>query len=224
MKFELKKHIIITGHYGSGKTNVAVSLCLHLSKLGKKCALVDIDTVNPYFRAADAAAKLEKAGVKLIASLFANTNADIPSLPAEINMVFDKRFDHAVFDVGGDDSGAFALGGLSERIKNQGYTMLYVINAYRPLTTQSKDAAEILREIEIAARLKAAGIINNSNLGKDSDKQTVTDSLKYADDVSKALGLPVVYTTAVRALVSDLQLDNLFEITLHTNAQKLFEE
>lgn len=224
MDIKPNKHIIITGHYGSGKTNIAVSIALMLAGKGYKCALADIDTVNPYFRAFDAAPELEKAGVKVIAPFFANSNLDVPALPAEINTVFDSNYDYAVFDVGGDDAGAYALGGYSDRIKKQGYTMYYIINKYRPLTEESGEAAEILTQIEAASRLKATGIINNSNLGKLTDEKTVLDSLDYANSISEKMNLPVVYTTVIKELVPELKLENMLEIDIHTKARNLFSE
>ncbi len=50
----LNKHVILAGHYGSGKTNIAVSMAYALRAEGKRVALCDVDIVNPYFRAADA--------------------------------------------------------------------------------------------------------------------------------------------------------------------------
>ena len=41
---------IVTGHYGTGKTEFSVNLALALAKEGRPVALADLDIVNPYFR------------------------------------------------------------------------------------------------------------------------------------------------------------------------------
>ena len=187
------KTIIVAGHYGAGKTNVAVSLALAHKNDG--AVLVDLDTVNPYFRAADSVQELNAAGVRTIIPEYANSNVDIPTLPPEITSVFFSD-ETAIFDVGGDD-GASALGVYERDIKARGYEMLYVINMYRPLTADPDDAVSLMREIEAYSRLNFTGIVNNSNLGAETTLKTVTDSLSYAARVSEICGLPVVFTSVI---------------------------
>ena len=107
----VKRITIVTGHYGSGKTNFAVNLAVDLSREGKQVVLVDLDIVNPYFRSADFKERLTAMGIEMICPIYANTNLDIPALGADIYSVFyqnDSRY--VIFDVGGDDAGAAALG------------------------------------------------------------------------------------------------------------------
>lgn len=192
-----KKIIIVAGHYGAGKTNIATALALKIKAKApsEKVTLIDLDTVNPYFRAADSARELEAAGVCAIIPEFANTNVDLPTLPPEIASVFLSD-GTAIFDVGGDD-GATALGVYEADIRRIGYEMLYVINMYRPLTETPEDAIGIMREIESYSRLSFTGIINNSNLGAETDADTVLDSLGYADEVARLSGLPLEYTSFI---------------------------
>lgn len=190
-----KRIIIIAGHYGAGKTNVATALAIKEKSENpeKTVTLIDLDTVNPYFRAADAESELKLAGVRPILPEFANTNVDIPTLPPEITSVFLSD-ETAFFDVGGDD-GATALGVFEKDISRIGYEMLYVINMYRPLTESPEDAVLVMRDIESYSRLKFTGIINNSNLGAETDADTVIGSLDYANEVAKLAGLPIVFTS-----------------------------
>lgn len=189
------KTIIIAGHYGAGKTNVAVALALALADRDGGAVLVDLDTVNPYFRAADSAELLHRAGVRTINPEYANSNVDIPTLPPEIASVFVSD-ETAIFDVGGDD-GASALGVYEREIKSRGYEMFYVINMYRPLTAAPEDAVSLMREIESYSRLSFTGIINNSNLGAETTEKTVADSISYADEVSRLTGLPIAFTSVI---------------------------
>lgn len=214
---EHKRLTLFAGHYGSGKTNLAVNWALYLRRQGHPVTIADLDIVNPYFRTKDSAAELTAAGIRLIASPFANSNVDIPALPGELYAVVDDRSSHAVLDVGGDDRGALALGRYVPAIVEENdYTMLAVINAYRPLTDTPELAVEVLREVEQAAGLPFTGVVNNSNLGAATTAQTVRDSLSFADEVSKLTGLPVVMTAAEETVARELanEIPDLFPLRL----------
>lgn len=193
------KAIIITGHYGSGKTNIAVNLALELAKNGERVCVIDLDIVNPYFRTADFDSVFEENGVELVAPQYANTNLDIPSLGFDMAALL-RGYDRVVVDVGGDDAGAVALGQYSQILKNFGYEMLYVVNSFRYLTSTPEETIELLRDIEYVSSLKATGIINNSNLGAETTADDVEGSAEYAYRCSAAAGLPVVFTAAKREL------------------------
>ncbi|WMJ22783.1 P-loop NTPase [Paludicola sp. MB14-C6] len=191
---QLKRISIITGHYGSGKTNVAVNLALKLHKSGKKVIIVDLDIVNPYFRTADFKELLEAQGIQVITPTFANTNLDIPALPAQINTIFDQQDSYIVIDVGGDDAGAIALGRYAHEIIKQDYDMFYVINERRYQTRNPQDAIALLHDIEACARVKATKLINNTNLGALTTVQTLTDSFEFADKISELTKLPIAFS------------------------------
>ncbi len=190
-----KKFNLICGHYGVGKTNLAVNAALDKAKEGNKVILVDLDLVNPYFRSSDYADVLEKYGVKVIAPVYAHTNVDIPSLPADINGIFDTDA-KVILDIGGDDVGATVLGRFTSRIAELDYEMYYVINKYRNLTATAKDATDILREIEGVSRLKATALINNSHLKQETTADVVLKSVDFAEEVSRLTGLKVEAFTA----------------------------
>ncbi|MBQ6997833.1 MAG: hypothetical protein IJN60_05605 [Oscillospiraceae bacterium] len=194
-----KRLTLFAGHYGSGKTNIAVNYALHLAKEGKKVCIADLDIVNPYFRTADSARQLKDAGVELIAPQFANSNVDLPALPAEAYRLVEDRSSFGVMDIGGDDRGAYALGRYVPFIqKENNYRMVFVANCYRPLTQTPADALDVMREIEAACGLKFTDIVNNSHLGPLTDGSTVLESTGYAESLSTMTGLPVFMTT-VRA-------------------------
>ena len=196
---EHKRLTLFAGHYGSGKTNIAVNYALHLAKEGKQVCIADLDIVNPYFRTADSRQELESAGVELISPQFANSNVDLPALPAQAyKLVQDKRC-YGIMDIGGDDRGAYALGRYVPYMKQEkNYRMVYVANCYRPLTRTAAEALEVMREIEAACGLAFTDIVNNSNLASETDVQAVLDSRDFIQELSKLSGLPVFMTT-VRA-------------------------
>lgn len=199
MKRLLQNRItVIAGPYGSGKTNIAVNLALSLAEAGKKCCLVDLDTVNPYFRSADNEKQLREAGVRPILPEFANTNVDIPTLPKEYASVFVTE-ECAVIDVGGDADGATALGVHREEYEKCTYAMYYVYNYYRPYVSDPRAAAALLNEMERASGLRFCGIINNSNLGAETTKEDVLASYAACGEFCALCGLPLAAVTAFPA-------------------------
>ena len=213
----MKRVTLFCGHYGSGKTNVALNYALCLRQDGGEVTVADLDIVNPYFRTKDSRWELEEAGIRLICSEYANTNVDIPALPSDLYSITDDKSRRVVIDVGGDDRGALALGRIAPAIlEENSYEMLLVINRYRPLTPDAPSTLEVMREIELAGGIRFTGLVNNSNLGEATDEETVLSSLAYAEEVSSLTGLPVVMTTVKQSLYSALEgkIENLFPLTL----------
>ncbi len=214
---EFKRVLLLAGHYGSGKTNIAVNMALSLKRAKKDVLIADIDIVNPYFRTKDSQRDLDAAGIELICSPYANSNVDIPALPQEIYRVTEKRDSFAIVDIGGDDRGALALGRLADAIKEENnYEMFLVVNVYRPLTKNLEDMLEIIREIEAASKIPFTAIVNNSNLGEETTAQDVLDSVPLVEEIAKACGLPVKMTTVKDSLLSELdgKIENVFALTL----------
>ena len=217
-----KKIIIICGHYGVGKTNLSVNLAIMLKeKTGFNYALVDLDTVNPYFRSADNIKDLREHGIDFFASEFANTNVDIPAVPAEIYSIFNNNGRRAVIDVGGDDTGAVVLGMFADKIKREDYEMIYVVNKYRNLISDTDQAVNLADFIERNSKLKITSLINNSNIGNMTTKKEVLDSIGYAKKISEALNISFLGTSSMIALdFSEEKEYNIFKINNYT--KKLF--
>ena len=213
---EHKRITLFAGHYGSGKTNIAVNYAIAMAREGKDVCIADLDIVNPYFRTKDSAARLSEAGVTLISPQFANTNVDLPALPAETYRLVQDKSIYGVMDIGGDDRGAYALGRYVDAIKAENnYRMVFVANCYRPLTPTAEEALEVMEEIETACGLKFTDIINNSNLGPETTAETVLESLDYIQKLSQLSGLPVFAHTAETAVAQQLTgIDNVFPLHL----------
>ncbi len=211
-----KRITIFAGHYGSGKTNLAVNYALELRKKYDRVILCDVDTVNPYFRTKDSEDILTKAGVELISPEYANTNVDLPSLPAAVQSIFTDRDARVVIDVGGDDAGAIALGQYAQRLENAGYDMILVINAYRYLTRSADEVQGIMAEIEAASRLSFTGVVNNSNLGKETTVEVIEKSMPFATDVCKITSLPLLATSHRRDIAFSKEEAKPWAIDIYT--------
>ncbi len=200
----MKRVTLFCGHYGSGKTNLAVNYAFYLKNSGKDVVIADLDIVNPYFRTKDSEKELLEAGIEVISLPFANSSVDLPSLPSESYSIFQQRSKYAVVDIGGDDRGAYALGRFVPLIKEENdYDMFFVANFFRPLTRNAEEAYEVMGEIENACNLKFTGIINNSNLGEETTCENVISTKVFADRLSEISGLPVVMTSAEKGIAKD---------------------
>jgi MinD-like ATPase involved in chromosome partitioning or flagellar assembly len=212
-----KRVTLFAGHYGSGKTNIAVNYAFWLKENNEKVIITDLDIVNPYFRTRDSINELEEAGIKLISSEFASSNVDLPALPQEAYSVVDDKTALAILDIGGDDRGAYALGRYEQAIREENdYEMLFVFNKYRPLTPDAKSALEVMQEIEAAGKIKFTALVNNSNLGEITTKEDVMNSLKDAEELSKLSSLPIKMTTVREDLCESLcnEIENIFSLKL----------
>ena len=194
--YPLKRLTILCGHYGSGKTNVAVNIAAALKQSRDTVTVADLDIVNPYFRTKDSESFFAEQGIRLICSPYANSNVDIPALPQEMYAITDDRSMTAVLDIGGDDRGALVLGRLAPKILGENnYEMLMVINCYRPLTRDAASTIEVMREIEYAGGIRFTGLVNNSNLGASTTAEDILASRDYAEEVARLSGLPIVMTS-----------------------------
>lgn len=213
----IRRVTLFAGHYGSGKTNIAVNYALYLRSLGKPVALGDLDIVNPYYRAKDSQAELEAAGIRVIASAYANSNVDVPAIPQEMYALTEDRETFAVMDIGGDDRGALALGRYMPAIAEENdYDMLFVYNRSRPLTRDAQSALGVMREIETACGLPFTAIVHNTNLGRETTAQTILDARDTIRELCGLSGLPLLFTAVRSDLASTLPDDigEIFPLTL----------
>ncbi len=199
-----KRITVFMGHYGSGKTFVAVNYALALSKKSLPVSIYDLDIVNPYFRTVDANDILSKNGVELVVSQFAETNVDLPAMNAKSYKMVDDTSRFAVADIGGDDRGALALGRFSDKIKQENnYDALWVVNCFRPETRDIKGALEIKNEIERAGKLPFTGIVNNANLGNLTTEKDILKGIEFTKELSLVTGLPVKFTAIRQDLIEE---------------------
>ncbi|WP_027629268.1 ATP synthase [Ruminiclostridium cellobioparum] len=204
-----KRINIFTGHFGSGKTEVAVNYALKLAEAHYKTAIVDFDIVNPYFRTADAREELEKNNIWVILPMYANTNVDVPAIPSEIYSLFQKKEYKAVLDVGGDDLGAKAVSRFKEEILSDDYEMFFVINTRRGMTDTPEKILEMIALVEDSANIKVTRLINNSNLLEETTPEIILEGNGIIFEVSEKLGIPLSITAGLEGVISRLESSRL---------------
>ncbi len=207
---------IITGHYGTGKTEFSVNLAMAMAAEGQQVMIADLDIVNPYFRSRERRAMLEQAGIQLISSSQACSDADVPSLPAELLTIFENREIRGILDIGGDPVGARVLARFRPKILQEDYQLIYVLNANRPEVREAENAIAYLRSIEAVTGLTCTGIVNNTHLCGETTEDQIRKGAVLAGAVSKETGIPVLCHVAVEPLaekLSDLP-ETVFPITV----------
>ena len=202
-----EKYLVLTGNYGSGKTELSLNLALNAAGKGT-IRLVDLDIVNPYFTSAEKRETLEENGICLLTPTFAMTTVDIPALPPEIQSVFELPCDHVFFDVGGDDTGAAALGRYYPSFQKHRKDTLsaLVVNCMRPLTQNKADILDLADRIGNRGRLGIDILINNTNLAD----QTEPDMVEWGESLvllcAKELGAETVITSGTQDVLSRCSL------------------
>ena len=197
-----KRITIFTGHFGSGKTEVAVNYALQTAETGKKTAIVDLDIVNPFFRTADVRHRLEAEGIKVITPVYANTNVDVPSLPPEISGMFEDRSYSVIIDVGGDDLGGRAGSRYREQIVSEDYIHYFVVNTRRPMTRTPEEIIRMITEIQDRAGLKVDMLVNNANVLGESTPDLLAEASRILKAVSTRLSIPVGFISGMEEVLS----------------------
>ena len=207
---------IITGHYGTGKTELSVNLALALAAEGKRVMLADLDIVNPYFRSRERRPQLEAAGIQVISSSQACSDADVPALPAELLAILENRDIRGILDIGGDPDGARVLARYQPKITAEDYQLIFVSNANRPEVRTAEDAISYIRCIEEVTGLACGGIVNNTHLCGETTAEEILRGAELARAISEKTGIPVLCHTAEERLIPELTAleEPIFPITI----------
>ena len=203
-KLPSSRVIVIVGNYGSGKTELSLNLALKMAERGEQVTLVDLDIVNPYFRSSERTALLQEHGIKVYAPSFAMTTVDVPSLPADIQAVFADKTRRVIFDVGGDDTGAAALGRYKPYFDQDDVTVLFVVNAFRPLSGEADGVCDLITRVANRSRLQPDFLVNNANVAWETKKEDLDRGEALLQEVSERLKLPIGYLCAKEDIMAQL--------------------
>lgn len=204
----MKKYHVFVGHFGSGKTEIALNTAFNAAATGKKVTLVDLDIVNPYFRTAERHKELNDAGIRLLNPSFVTSGVEIPALPAEIYSAFSDDSDLVIFDVGGDAAGAIALGQYYRffaNIPRQSIEVSFVINARRPFSSDLDGNLEMLSSILPVSRMSIDNLINNTNLSQETTVTELIDGYELVREISIQTGLPVRNTVSTAPILDEFR-------------------
>jgi hypothetical protein len=193
---------VLVGHFGSGKTEIAVNGVLALAADGCRPVLVDLDVVKPYFRSRAAREFLAEGGVDLVAPEGENLFADLPAVVPQVRAVCNDLRRRVVIDVGGDDTGARVLGSIGDVLRDQGVGFDIVLNFRRPFTPDVDSAVAMTREIEAAARVRVTGVVSNTHLMHETTPAIVREGFDLANATAGRLGVPVLAVVIEEGLVA----------------------
>ncbi len=184
---------VVCGCFGSGKTEFSINLAKKLAGSGGETALVDLDVINPMFNSEHHRQYLLRNGVQII-STPNDQRCDCPSLSPEIYTAFDGKYEHVIFDVGGDKAGSIVLGSFHDRFLNAAadVRVLFIVNTRRPMSASADQIMEAMERISRAARLPVSGLINNTNLGAETTPAHLAEGQVILEKVSTATGVPIV--------------------------------
>ncbi|MCR5805220.1 MAG: hypothetical protein K6G47_13285 [Clostridia bacterium] len=203
--FDSKRLNIFIGAYGSGKSEISVNCAVGIKTRnpGAKVLLADLDIVNPFYRSADAARKLDNLDIRVISPSYANSNVDVPALSGEVYSIFDDESYVGVFDIGGEDMGANVLGSMHNRLLGIDYNLFMVINTLRPFTSDEDSIIRMAKDLEAAAKLPITGFINNTNLLEETQFEDIVRGNEIIHNVSEKVGVPLVATSVLDGRFDD---------------------
>jgi hypothetical protein len=208
MDILLEGIVIISGNYGSGKTEVAVNLAVYRKNQSVDVRIADLDIVNPYFRTREARKQLAEIGIEVVLPPEQYMQADLPIISRSVGGLIRNPSSLTLLDVGGNNVGAMVLASLGDAFQKAPYRMLQVVNPFRPLTQTLEGVLTMKKEIEKASKMAVSGWIGNANLIDETTAEIIYSGHDFMQELSESTGLPLVFVTAPSFLLAELNTEN----------------
>lgn len=205
---------IVTGHYGSGKTEFALSLAMMLGKHNdtgfSRLAVCDLDIVNPYFRSRERGDMLKDVGVTVYGGLFGTgSTAEIPELDASVRAPLEDSDCFSILDAGGNDSGARVLNQFSKYFTRENRFTAAVINSSRPDTSDVSGALGHIRAIEREIGLPVDGLVSNTHMLTETKPEHILRGYELCKRIRDASNKPLLCCCYPEKLVSESELSGI---------------
>ncbi|MGC5325744.1 ATP-binding protein [Brevibacillus sp. SYSU BS000544] len=198
----LSRITIITGHYGCGKTELAINLARTSRAAGNQVAIADLDVINPYFRSREMNHVFENEGIIVIAPKGELATSDLPVVSGEIYRYIDDPSFHLIIDVGGDRDGALATGQYAPQLQSHQPDVLFTVNANRPVISHVEGIVENVSKIQKSLRLPITGFVNTTNLGSETTWDDIERGLQVTEAASEQLKIPFLFSCVVSSLAN----------------------
>jgi hypothetical protein len=193
--------LVFVGHFGCGKSEIAINLALAFAHLGERSSLVDLDVIKPYFRSRQAREELEASGIELVVPDGDRFWADLPIIVPRVRGIMSAPGGRVIVDVGGHDLGARALGSIADAVDVSRTELLFVVNTRRPFAEDQDGLRRVLADIEATGRLKVTGLVANTHLMEETTPEVVLAGLAAARELSAGIGVPLCFAAVLERLL-----------------------
>lgn len=199
--FDWHRVVAVGGALGSGKSEWILHLARAFRRRGDaSVTIADIDITNPYFCVRDIAIPLEREGFRVITAPGDARWGDFPGLSVEVKRALAGE-GRVLLDVGGDPRGAMALTQLVPDIREAGYDLLLVVNAYRPQTNTPEKIVAMCQAIAAVGELPVTALVSNAHLREETTLEHVLHGVQVAGEAGVRLGVPLLFAGVDEALM-----------------------
>ena len=203
-------NIVFLGNSGSGKSEMAINFALEIRKLtDKDVHLFDMDQTKPLFRSRDLIELVESNNIKMHSG---KGLLDSPIVPSGVEESSSNKNEISIYDVGGNDIGAFTMGQYSDFFNTDDTQVFYVYNYYRPFSDNDRHVEKNLFSILNASRIKEIGIIGNPNYGVTTDESVFEHGVEETKKIVAKLEYEISAFTVRNELYSELMIKECLPI------------
>lgn len=208
---------IITGGFGSGKTEISLNLAKHMRNEGKTPHIIDLDIINPYFRSRELKKKFANSGIRIISPQDEYHHSDLPIIVPETRRIFEAKDKDVIIDLGGDEAGVRVLNSLRDSLNIDECDFLFVLNKSRPFTSTIERALNTIDRLEAIAEMKIKNLISNTHLCDETAIELILSGYNFAKELSCKKQISISLVAILDMFRNDTKLNNIKEPILWLN-------